>query len=230
MIFALFIIFVFTGLLAFTQFGGQINVATPKAQLLAENMAVWHQAAMLEIQENGASIAPTSCVFSSGCSIDLNNQLWSGTVATGLLAQYWPGYRPSVPISVTSGWQSYYLRNIDGINPVTANGGRSYVLTVFRGYGAHNNSLVAGSEKGTLDAENFTQGLSKTITERAGMGTLRCAGNECVFTRQANSQSWGTTTLVQDQPLRFRSEVFTNSGLPVPVVNGQSAMMTEVRS
>ena len=242
MIFALFIALVVTGLIIFSQFGSQPNVATPKAQVYAANMAVWHQAAMLEMNDS-SFISPGTCSPGTSCPWPLNISLLDKTTnkPINLLSSNWPEYTPMVAESPTSGWQSFLLQNINGL---TGNiGSDNYMLTVFRGFGG---GSVAGVETslGNQDASNFSNGLANTVTERSGLGILNCdtsgvANPKCTFSRYSSATDPGTGNT--DKPLVFDSSLlaaasvkdlnnnpYFPSGSPARDLNGKMAIMTRV--
>lgn len=240
MIFALFIILVFAGIMMYVQFGTLPNVATPKAQVLAENMAIFHQAAMLEVDKNAATLTCAGGT-TTNCAVPLNNQIWAVNRPRPLsqFDRNWPEYRSMVRITNSSGWQSFLLRGINGLNATVINGTENYVLTVFRGYGGGNATLAAGSEKGKTDESNLTLGMSTAITERSGLGILNCdtTALTCKFIRYAGETNPNGSNGTE-QPLSFNPSLFTDS-LNQPyfsssattvsqILNGKFAMMTRV--
>ncbi len=237
MIFALFIIFVFAGILSFAMFGSQPNVATPAGQVYAANMTVFHQAAMLQWSADftaNPATSYTNCLPNSTCTYFMNQQIYPGAPA-GQLAANWPEYNSLVPEGSSSGWQSFLVRNIDGIS--LNNGSRDYILTIFRGFGAATSTTTTGSGAGGISADNVSLGLANTVTERSGLGLLNCTGGaagSCQFTRFA-ADSTGA-----DKPLQFNVGIFIGAAPNYAFsaadlaansttgLNGKVAMMTQV--
>ena len=249
MIFALFLLVLFTGMIAFMQFGpGQNGMgdAKPQAQLFAENMAVWHQAAMLEVRDAAAgTAAPINCdVNSNYCAVAINDRLINmnsgALVPTGALAENWAEYRSIVPMGLPSGWQSFLIRNANatapGVPVSDPPGNENYVLTVFRGYGGGTDANAVGKDRGNNSDASMSAGLASTVEERAGLGTLICNPSPnalCVFQRTAS----------QDTALRFHVQIFLNDSTTRPYFNntadpnavltalkGRPAMMTRVQN
>lgn len=228
MIFALLIILVFAGILAYAQFGVPFNTATAKAQVLAENMAVWHQAAMLQVEWDANHTPPVpppviTCPANTGCTYPLNNILL-GVPLNNQLTINWPEYVSMVPEGSQSGWQSFFFGNVNGQTGDSGTGAscasipnetctESYVLTVFRGYGGGNvcvstpvNPCPPGTEQGATDPSNFAQGLADTVTERVGLGTLTCGlpghVTYCQFNRITSANN-PLAAMTSDKPLTF---------------------------
>jgi len=251
MIFAFLIIVVFAGIMAFGMFGSQPNPAVPKAQIYAQNMAVFHQAAMLQVNADLPVPPWPSCSGSPSCdAYPLNNRLLITTSSpyiidtTHQLYKNWPEYLPMVPETVSTGWQSFLIRQINGITgaappPADPTATESYVLTIFRGFGggclANKNMAQSFGNNG---ADSFGLGLAKTMTERAGLGILNCSANGanglCTFNRYA------ADTNGNEKPLKFSTKplgnvkdnsnvhYFSSPGQAATVINGCVAMMTRV--
>jgi len=254
MIFALFIIMVFAGIMAFGMFGSVPNSAVPKAQIYAQNMAVFHQAAMLQVNVDAALATPPwpSCSGSSSCdAYPLNNRLLVTTSSSyhidinGQLYKNWPEYSFVVPETASTGWQSFLIREINGKTgaappPADPTATESYVLTIFRGFGS--DSCLANTSQaqslGNNGADSFSLGLAKTVTERAGLGMLNCSGNGanglCTFNRYAADANGN------EKPLKFptqplgnvrdgsNTKYFSTPGKTATIINGCAAMMTRV--
>jgi len=242
MIFALFIIFVFAGIIGFAMFGSQPNTAVPTAQVYAANMSTWHQAAMLQV--NADVNSPTAplppCPATTVCYSQINDEIWNrGAVPPSEFVNHalynnWREYQPVVPISPTFGWQSFLIRNISataqGSGPGNLIGTEAYVLTIFRGFNASTVALPIGSGKGGDSNDNVSLGLANTITERAGLGLLSCSGagltGKCQFTRFAPADTAGTDVGLQFPTSTFNAPYFASE--PVNILNGRPAMMTRV--
>jgi len=252
MIFALLIIMVFAGIMAFGMFGSQPNPAVPKAQVYAQNMAVFHQAAMLQVNADLPAPPWPSCSGSSSCdAYPLNNRLLITTSSpyhidiSRQLYKNWPEYSFVVPETASTGWQSFLIREINGITgatppPADPTATESYVLTIFRGFGSGsciaNISMAQGL--GGNGADSFSLGLAKTVTERAGLGLLNCTGSGatglCTFNRYAADANGNEKPLkFSTQPLMnvkdgSNTKYFSPPGQTATLINGCVAMMTRV--
>ncbi|HCM83394.1 MAG TPA: hypothetical protein PKW15_04275 [Alphaproteobacteria bacterium] len=219
MIFAIFILLIFASMVAFVQFGQPENSASPRAQLYAQNMSIWHQAAMLEIK-NTAALPPAivNCPGSGNCpAVFMNSRLWQAgsKKVNGALYNQWREYQPMVPISATAGWQSYYIRQVNGDdgNLITGNND-AYILTVFRGFGGGSRVLSVGSEKGALDESAFIKSLTSAVTDRSGIGMLSCNAvtRICEFKREAFQVNPGATGITKDDSRKFSTRTFMLMG------------------
>lgn len=244
MIFALFIILLFAGMVAFMQFGPAETNAQPRAKLYAENMLVWHQAAILEAQEEMSAGTILSCAAPVLCmAVDLNPKIWNNAtrVTINKFNELWPEYQPMIPISTVpgpaSGWQSYLIRNInsqDGTTGTTADHNEAYVITVFRGFGNRTAPINnVGSEKGSIDESNFVRNLATSVTDRTGIGTLACnsttppPNGSCQFFRTASQTVPDSPAATQsDEGRRFPLNVF--SVFARTIFDGRPAIMTRV--
>lgn len=215
MIFALFIIMMFLGMLAFVQFGMQTNVESPRAQLYAQNMSVWHQAAMLELQQSPPPMAPCISPSPTLCPAVPVNSFWTGggtqaPRAGRAMALAWPEYKSMVISSNTSGWQSFFLRNIqlDG----TSAQGTSYMLTIFRGFGGRNEDTGhrAGTDKGSVDETNMVKNLARNVTERVGIGALTCTDTQCSFERYSSEIVPDLPGITRDTRVIIGTDIFTD--------------------
>ncbi len=258
MIFALFIIVIFVGIMTFAQFGQQESNESPRAQVYAQNMVLWHQAAQLEARRlppavpNCPGVPPALCP-----AVFLNATMWNSagagqSIPGSRLRQNWLEYRPMVVMSNTSGWQSFYIRNVNGYtgaaSGVGSNNNEAYVLTIFRGFGGGNATTASGigMEKGSTDENNFIKTLARTVTERSGIGRLKCDTvlNVCEFLRLSVEVAPSAAQRMDDS-IKFSTTVFPlMTGVPSTVVfppdgiafraaqtlNGRPAILTRIEN
>jgi hypothetical protein len=239
MIFVLLILFIFGGLLVYANYGGMRPNAALPAQLLADNMATWHQAAMLQVENATPGTFPNCTSAVDMCAKDLNDFIWDRPSQTpiGPLAAQWPGYRSMVRAGLYTGWQSFYLWNINAHTPGVV-GGEYYVLTIFRGFGGDADDSTVDPQSDETKAQAFVRELSQSITERVGLGMITCDGTPvvCTFSRLASQVNPGDTSMTSDVPLRFQADLFYDgatapfvlAGRATEMLDGKPAMMTRV--
>lgn len=242
MIFALFIILVFAGIMAFVQFSAPPSGELGRANMLAQNMMIWHQAAMLQARDPVAAQRPPNCLNSppARCAAQvMTPYMWASgaPIAGRFLDTNWNGYLSIVPIGNQTGWQSYLLRNINGqTGSATANNNEAYMLTVFRGFGGGGQRNATVDQKGTVDENNLIDRMSESITERSGIGRLSCTALQCRFNRVVVQNGTG------DNNILFNTDAFLNmtgigvyftGGTPADVgrtLNGLPAIITRVEN
>lgn len=247
MIFALFLIFAFMGVLAFIQFSAPPSGELSRANMLAQNMMIWHQAAMLQARATNVAERPTNCPnVPTPCAAQVMTQhMWLNNqpFPNRFLATNWPGYLSIVPIGNQTGWQSYLLRSINGQTGSTnTNNNEAYMVTVFRGFGGGNRRNTAVDQKGTVDENNFIDRMSESITERSGIGRLSCTILQCRFNRVVIQNNPTTGLPQEDRPILFDTAAFLNTpnlalyftgGTPADVgrtLNGLPAIITRVEN
>lgn len=212
MVFILLLVFVFGMVLAGSHFGsapdgGIVTNANSRAMAYAQNMATWHQAALLaaklDVVKNDSKCPSTNT--STRCAIILNDVFWDyvnrkpkNDPLVGVLKQFWPDYQPMVSMASPEylnwgGWQSYLVRNTNLTGNV-AGRDQAFVMTVFRGFGGlckndgsgggglptQNNlckTETLSSERGGVDNFQLATALAKVVDDRLGVGTLKCTGS-----------------------------------------------------
>ncbi len=195
MFLAVIALMLLAGFVAFWQYTTPLGNGslTAPAETYAQNMLIWHQAAMLQVAQHNAKYRcdPAGPMPSmTPCVIDINDQIYggggpltsysgtptplqSGDTPLPALATNWPSYQPLFKQDRNNGWHSFLIRNYDlvsGTTPTT----QSWIITYYLAPSATATVKAVSGSAGALSPDKLVDGLVKTTDERSGVGLLQC--------------------------------------------------------
>ncbi len=213
------------------------NGANIQSEAYANNMVIWHQAAMLQVANDATVPNNLPCTQNSStyCTQPINDRIYDATKpspAKGAMATYWPDYQSLLPQTAGSlrGWQSWITKASDSND--------FYLITFLppqKPLQAGNFTAVGSISQVDI---NLPADVRAILQDQTGVGRLKCAdvtGSTCnkyyidytdVQIDLARSQS----TIIQPQVINAIAATITAPDGTHPNMVGATVIMTHIQT